>query len=246
VNGADPQRWSEVADGWQRLWEDFTEPVWDAILTAAPVGPHSRVLDVGCGAGGLLTHVTGKGARAYGIDPAPDMLAHARNRLPEADLRTGDAEHLPWPDRHFHLVTSINALQFADDTLDALAECARVTAPDGHVAIANWAEAHHNDLSAIENAVADAYDEPDGDLRVPGGLESLLTEGGLTVVASGLVALPWTVPDDDTLIEAVLLGEDPDTVAATRAVVVAAATPFRTGTGGYRLMNSFRYAVARP
>lgn len=248
MDGAAPDRWSAVAADWELLWDGLAEPVWDAVLAAVPVDGHSRVLDVGCGTGGLLAHVAKAGASAYGIDPAPGMVAHARARVPGADIRAGGADHLPWPDHTFDLVTSVNALQFADDTLDALAECVRVTRPGGHVAVANWAEGHRNDLDTIETAVARANDEtppPDGELRSPGGLEGLLDEGGLTLVAAGLVTLPWLAPDDETLVRAVLLGEDPDTVAATAATVVAAAQPFRTADGGYRLVNAFRYAVGR-
>ena len=105
-----------------------------------------------------------------------------------------------------------------------------------------------HDLNAIEAAVADAAGEeplPDGDLRQPGGLEQLLADAGLDVVTAGLVELPWEAPDDDTLVRGVLLGEDPAGMAAGAPTVLAAARPFRTAAGGYRLANAFRYAVGR-
>jgi hypothetical protein len=68
---------------------------------------------------------------------------------------------------------------------------------------------------------------------------------GLDVVTGGLVELPWEVPDDGTLVRGVLMGEDPATMAATAPTVLAAARPFRTATGGYRLDNAFRFAVGR-
>jgi hypothetical protein len=52
-------------------------------------------------------------------------------------------------------VAAINALQFAEDTLDALAELVRVTAPGGLVAIANWAESDRSDLKTIDAALAE-------------------------------------------------------------------------------------------
>ena len=244
MDGADPDRWSSVAVGWAELWGGFVEPVWRTIADVTGAGPGSRVLDVGCGGGDLLAWFDRLGAVTAGIDPAPGMVGLARERVPSADVRPGDAEHLPWPDASFDLVTSVNALQFADDTLDALAELARVTRSGGHVAIANWAEAGRNDLNTIEEAVAAADGEeplPDGDLRLPGGLEELFTEGGLDVVDAGIVELPWEAEDGSTLVRAVLLGEDP----AAAPVVLEAAQPFRTADGGYRLVNAFRYAVAR-
>ncbi|MEO3930813.1 class I SAM-dependent methyltransferase [Micromonosporaceae bacterium B7E4] len=248
MDGADPDRWSAVAAGWAELWGGFAEPVWRVVVAASGIGPGSRVLDVGCGGGDLLGYLDRLGAVTAGVDPAPGMVALARSRVPAADLRVGDAERLPWPDHTFALVTSVNAVQFAEDTLDALAECVRVTRPGGLVAIANWAEGRHNDLDTVERAVADAAGEdllPDGELRQPGGLERLLADGGLDVVAAGLVPVPWYAPDDDALVRGVLLGEDPETIAAIASTVRDAARPFRQPGGGYRLDNAFRYAVGR-
>jgi SAM-dependent methyltransferase len=202
---------------------------------------------VGCGAGDLLARVDRLGMLCAGVDPAPAMAALARSRLPNADIRVGDAMRLPWPDAHFHLVTSVNALHFAQDTLDALAEAVRVTVPGGHVALANWAEASRNDLTPVEAAVARAQGEeplPDGDLRLPGGLESLLDEGGLTVVEAGVVPVFWEASNEHTLVQAILMGEEPSDIAALAPTVIEAAAPFRVA-GGYRLANAFRYAVAR-
>ncbi|ACQ79908.1 Methyltransferase type 11 [Beutenbergia cavernae DSM 12333] len=248
MDGADPDRWSLVAQDWSRLWGDLAAPAWDALLRASEAGAGARVLDVGCGSGDLLAHLEARGLRVAGVDPAPGMLAQARARLPGADLRPGDAESLTWGDGAFDLVTAVNALQFADDVDAALAELVRVTAPGGHVAVASWAEDSRNDLATIEAAVAAADGEeslPEGELRGAGGLEALLADAGLTLVEAGLVDTPWDAADDETLVRAVLLGEDDATIATTAPVVLAAAAPFRRTDGSYRLACAFRYAVAR-
>jgi SAM-dependent methyltransferase len=248
VNGADPNRWSAVAEDWARLWGSFAEPVWAALVDASSIAKGARVLDVGCGGGDLLVYFDGRGLLTAGVDPAPGMVAYARSRLPGADIQLGGTDRLPWPDATFDLVTSVNALQFADDTAEVLAELARVAVPGGHVGVANWAEGARNDLDVVELAVSDAAGEeplPDGDLRQAGGLEELMRDSGLHVVAAGLIAVPWSAPDDETLVHGVLLGEDPATVAATAPVVIEAARPFRTSEGGYLLVNHFRYAVGR-
>ena len=91
------------------------------MLDAVDLGPGARVLDVGCGSGDLLAHLAQRGFATAGIDPAPGMVALARDRVPAADIRSGDAEDLPWTADVFDLVTAVNALQFADDTDHALA-----------------------------------------------------------------------------------------------------------------------------
>ncbi|UYM05625.1 class I SAM-dependent methyltransferase [Solicola gregarius] len=246
MDGADPDRWSAVAADWLDLWGGLAAPLWQVIAEAAGVGPGTKVVDVGCGSGDLLAYVDALGASTAGMDPAPGMVDFARAQIPRADVRLGSAERLPWPDDAFDLATSVNAVQFAEDAHDALLELARVTKPGGLVAVANWAQPELNDLDTIEEAVAHAADLnpiPAGDLRHPGGLETLFTGCDLDIVVAGVVDTPWSVPDDDTLVRAVLLGEDPSTVKAKAATVIRAARPFRTPSGGYRLSNSFRYAI---
>jgi SAM-dependent methyltransferase len=240
--------WSGVARGWAELWGGFAEPAWRELAEATGIGPGSRTLDVGCGSGEFLAFLDGLGASAAGIDAEPGMVDVARSRVPGADVRIGSADDLPWPDGAFDVVTSINALQFADDTLDALAEFARVAAAGGLIGICNWAESERSDLKTIDAALAAvAGDEmsPDGDLRRPGGLEALFTEAGLDVVAAGLVEVPWEAPDDDVLVRGVLLGEDGIAMMTAAPTVIAAARPFRVAGGGYRFVNAFRYAVGR-
>lgn len=248
MDGGEPDRWSAVAEGWARLWGAMAAPVWDAVLDAVAARPGWAVLDVGCGAGDLLVHAAARGLTCAGVDPAPGMLALARARLPGAELRAVGAEALPWPDAAFDLVTAVNALHFADDVDGALAEVVRVLRPGGWVALAGWAEGRLNDLDVVEAVVAEATDEelaPDGDLRVVGGLAGLLADGGLVDVREGLVATPWTAPDDATLVDGVLLGEDGAARARLAPVVVAAAAPFRRPDGGYLLVNHHRWAVGR-
>ncbi|MEX1080259.1 MAG: methyltransferase domain-containing protein [Homoserinimonas sp.] len=246
MDDADGDTWSDVAEDWACLWGKFSDPARHALISATGLGPGSRVLDIGSGSGEFLTLLSGVGAVTAGVDPASGMVELARLRAPAADIRPGTAEALPWPDDSFDVVTAVNSLQFADNTLAALAEAARVVTPGGLIAVANWAEGELNDLSVLEAAVADADGEelsPDGNLRSAGGLESLLQHGGLDVVTSGLVEVPWDAPDDETLVAGVLLGESAETVAEFSEVVIAAARPFQTVSGGYRLVNWFRYAV---
>ncbi|WP_431278484.1 class I SAM-dependent methyltransferase [Leifsonia poae] len=248
MDGADEDGWSAVAGEWAELWGGFSDPARRAVVAATGIGRASRVLDIGCGSGEFLAMLDGIGADAAGIDPAPGMVALARAAAPKADVQTASAESLPWSDGSFDVVCAFNALQFAEDTLDAVAEMVRVTKPGGLIAVANWAERSRNDIDTIEEALAVADGEepiPDGDLRPEGGLESLFAEAGLKLVVADIVEVLWTASDDETLVRGVLLGEDAKGQAAGAATVLSAAAPFRTGDGGYRLRNAFRLAVAR-
>jgi SAM-dependent methyltransferase len=246
VDGGDEDGWSRVAAGWAELWGAFGEPVQRAIIEAAAIGPGTRVVDVGCGSGEFLQLLTTIGARAVGADPAPRMVEVALTR--GAEVLEAGAEALPFADATFDVATAVNALQFAEDTTEALHEMARVVGPDGHVVIANWAEGPLNDIDVVERAVTAALDEephPDGPLRPAGGIEAALADAGLEVVASGVVAMPWVAGDEATLVRGILLGEDASTMAELHDTIVAAATPFRDDAGGYTLQNTFRWGMAR-
>ena len=67
-----------------------------------------RVADIGCGVGTWLLEFVQWGADptdVAGIDLMEDRLQSARKRIPQADLYTGSASELPWPDESFDLVS---------------------------------------------------------------------------------------------------------------------------------------------
>lgn len=234
--------WNAVATQWRELWGTFPEPVQRAAIETAGIGEGTRVLDVGCGSGEFLALVSEAGGIPSGVDPADAMVALAAQH---GTAVVGDAEHLPFDDASFDVVTAFNAFQFADDPINALAEFSRVLVPGGRIVIANWADAAENDIDTIERALADEPDDgPESKMRLPGGQQELLETFGLEVVGGGLVETPWHAPDDDILVRGVLLGEDADTQQRLADTVREAAAPYASPTGGYVLRNAFRYAVA--
>lgn len=97
----------------------------------------SRILDVGCGSGGLLADLVRYGARPSnlaGIDLMADDIAQARLTLPAAALHCGDASHLDWPSGHFDLVvqlTVFSSIRSATMRQAVAGEMRRVVKPDG-------------------------------------------------------------------------------------------------------------------
>jgi ubiquinone/menaquinone biosynthesis C-methylase UbiE len=69
-----------------------------------------RLLDVACGAGLALELARLRGARCAGIDASPRLVAVARDRNPDGDLRVGDMHALPWDDNAFTVVTSFRGI----------------------------------------------------------------------------------------------------------------------------------------
>jgi SAM-dependent methyltransferase len=91
-----------------------------------------RVLDVGCGAGNMILHLSRYGS-VVGIDnnPIPLEIAHQRGY----DARLSQAEDMPFGDESFDLVTTLDVLEHSDDDLVILRECHRVCADGGLLAI---------------------------------------------------------------------------------------------------------------
>ena len=92
-----------------------------------------RILDVGCGSGGLARLLAEEGAEVTGIDPNPQALTAARTLAPAARFEEASAEALPFEDAAFDVVLVVNALHHVPlDAMDrALAEAARVARPGG-------------------------------------------------------------------------------------------------------------------
>lgn len=107
-------RWLEVV---RRLGEHYSLKAGD------------RVLDVGCGKGFLLYEITRAlpGTHVAGLDISRYALMHAKEEV-KGSLVEGNAVKLPFGDRSFDFVVSINTLHnlCLPDLYDALREIERV------------------------------------------------------------------------------------------------------------------------
>jgi SAM-dependent methyltransferase len=88
-----------------------------------------RILDVGCGTGANLEMLSEFG-EAEGIDVSKEALTFCRERGLR-NVREGEAEHLPYPDNSFDLVTGLDVVEHLDHDLAGLKEMHRVLRPHG-------------------------------------------------------------------------------------------------------------------
>jgi SAM-dependent methyltransferase len=104
---------------------------------AARLGDPGRVLEVGCGTGGLLLAGSRRGWEITGVDIAARWLVVARRRLDDAgrcaELVAASVEALPWDDASFDTVAADSLVEHLDDPRIALGECLRVLRPGGRL-----------------------------------------------------------------------------------------------------------------
>ena len=103
------------------------------------------VLDVACGTGTLLEMAKKKGLICYGIDLSEGMLAQAKGKIPDAEVRQASYYEIPYPEESFDYVVATNAL--SGDFIDArkvLLEMIRVCRSGGWIYIAEWPKAPEN------------------------------------------------------------------------------------------------------
>jgi tRNA (cmo5U34)-methyltransferase len=110
------------------------EELQEAVAAATAAIGARRVLELGTGTGETASRVWPKhpGAIWVGIDSSDPMLARARERLPEADLRLQALED-ELPAGPFDLVVSVLAVHHLDGAgkRDLFARCARALRPSG-------------------------------------------------------------------------------------------------------------------
>lgn len=110
------------------------------VLDLARLEPGERVLDVGCGTGGLALAAkrrVGAAGVVHGIDPSEEMIEAARAKARRAGLEirfdVGAAQGLERPDASFDAVLATLVLHHLphDALVAALREIVRVLAPGG-------------------------------------------------------------------------------------------------------------------
>ncbi len=92
----------------------------------------SRVLEVGCGTGAVLSELPPRLLR-YGLDVNPAVLAECRVHAPNAGLVRGDALSLPFANKTFEAVYCHFLLLWVKDPLQAVIEMKRLTRPGGNI-----------------------------------------------------------------------------------------------------------------
>jgi ubiquinone/menaquinone biosynthesis C-methylase UbiE len=111
-----------------------------ALIEVVGLEPGFRVLDVGCGPGGLakaLAEIVGE-ENVAAVDPSPPFVSVCRARLPSADVRVSAAEELPFDDGSFDAAFAQLVVNFMTDAERGVGEMKRIVKAGGTVAACTW------------------------------------------------------------------------------------------------------------
>ena len=94
---------------------------------------YESLLDVGCGTGFLIDHLTKqKSARYCGVDLSDEMIRVAKGKsIPGAEFVAGSADRLPYPDESFDIVTCSQSFHHYPYPEKAMQEARRVLKSGG-------------------------------------------------------------------------------------------------------------------
>ena len=87
-----------LADAWATTWEGpsgWGTPLYEHVLDRAEIGPRTRVLDCGCGAGRFARMAADRGAGVAGMDASEDLVEIAAERTPEGDFESATSRRCP-------------------------------------------------------------------------------------------------------------------------------------------------------
>ena len=134
----------EVAEMYRRragypFADDFQQERNDILLSMAPEGGGQRALDLGCGTGIMLNHLSRRFGRVTGMDISMEMLTgyDPAGADPGAVVNTarGDMTALPFRDASVDVILCRSALHHMDDEVAVLAEACRVLTDEGRLVV---------------------------------------------------------------------------------------------------------------
>ena len=129
-----------MSGGLHRLWKAFT-------IGRAGVRPGAKVLDIAGGTGDLaraMAKRAGPSGEVWLTDINEAMLSAGRDRMIDSGLllpvALANAEHLPFPDRYFDVVTVAFGLRNMTHKDRALVEMQRVLRPGGKLLVLEFSK----------------------------------------------------------------------------------------------------------
>lgn len=245
-------------EGWQRNASEYdsvdlpaTRQAFAPLLDSMGDLRGRHVLEVASGTGHLAAEALARGATVVGIDVAPNMVALARQRVPGASFREGDAEALPFQDEQFDSVLCCFGLLHFAQPAQALREAARVLKPRGILSFTVWCAPEQG--GEFLGLILKTYQShANMDVGLPpappmfaladrGVRDPMLTETGFREIRARDIAIVWPIRGPEAPFDFVLKGavrtrmvyerQTPQVQQRIRDALAAATVPYVRGGG---------------
>ncbi|HMU21311.1 MAG TPA: metalloregulator ArsR/SmtB family transcription factor, partial [Sphingorhabdus sp.] len=151
---AHAEQWDQIRS--LHIAEAEVEAAMRALLGEAPVG---RVLDIGTGTGRMIELFARDAQRFVALDNSVEMLRLARAKLggmedaaavqAHTEIVLGDFNTLPFADGSFDTILFHQVLHYAQHPERAIAEAARVLAPEGRLLVVDFAAHDLEELRSV-------------------------------------------------------------------------------------------------
>ena len=161
------------------------------LFKKAELDTASRVLEVGCGTGAILSELP-NGISLHGLDIDRAALDQCHVHAPAVSLVQGNALSLPYSDQEFDIVYCHFLLLWVGDPLQALLEMKRVAKTDAHVLA--FAEPDYTarldeprELAPLGEWQAESLKRQGADPGLGARLDDLFFEAGIQLVETGTI-----------------------------------------------------------
>jgi ubiquinone/menaquinone biosynthesis C-methylase UbiE len=253
--------WGAVARGWyaqrEELWK-ASHPVSEWMVRRLDPKPGDTVLELAAGladTGLMAARLVGESGRIIVTDFTPEMVAAARRRAQELDVRNAefrvlDAERMDLETDSVDGVLCRWAYMLMIDPHAAFAQTRRVLRPGGRLAFSVWAARERNPALSLVGRVLESQGHiPRPDPQAPGAfamadpgrIRELVVEAGFAEPEIEEVTFRWPFAEKDAYwryvtetaasSSPVLRALSHEMQNAVREQVHEAARPYRSGEG---------------
>jgi ubiquinone/menaquinone biosynthesis C-methylase UbiE len=133
IHSAASKGYSLEASRYERGRPEYPTELSSWLTSTLGLGPNKRAVDVGAGTGKFTRLLLATRASVVGVEPI-EAMRHELARLPNVEVLSGTAQHLPLPDASADAIVCAQAFHWFAQS-EVLDEFARVLKPGGRLGL---------------------------------------------------------------------------------------------------------------